>query len=119
MERGFSRGAEKHLTTGDDHRQRQQEQPEEPQRKLREHRHRYMTIVDVCRFGPKESSSAGVWNSVWTAACSCECPLLTPVCEEEWWPSCLTLGDEARSERLRSAAHRWRSCSGGSRSRQR
>jgi hypothetical protein len=38
MERCFSRGAEKHLATGDDYRQRQQEQPEEPQRKLREHR---------------------------------------------------------------------------------
>jgi hypothetical protein len=50
MERCFSRGAEKHLTTGDDYRQRQQEQPEEPQRKLREHRHRYMTIVEVWRF---------------------------------------------------------------------
>jgi len=63
MERCFSCGAEKHLTTGDDYRQRQQEQPEEPQRKLREHRHRYMTINEVCRFGPRESSSAGVWNA--------------------------------------------------------
>jgi hypothetical protein len=38
MERWFSRGAEQHLTSRDDYRQRQQEQPEEPQRKPREHR---------------------------------------------------------------------------------
>jgi len=51
MERcGCSRRAEEHLTTGDAYRQRQQEQPEEPQRKLREHRRQYMTIVEGCQF---------------------------------------------------------------------
>jgi hypothetical protein len=45
-----SRRAEQQLTTGDDDRQRQQKQPEEPQRKFREHDSKEMTIVKGWRF---------------------------------------------------------------------